>query len=43
MKREYVEALLFILHELQYKYNIEDEDIMDCFLMLENEREKYYE
>ena len=39
MEKNQIEALHFLLQELQDKYKITDQDIYDCFLILENARE----
>ena len=38
MSKEHIEALHFLIQELQNQYSIKDEDVMDCFLILENQR-----
>lgn len=39
MSKKSIEALHFLIQELQNKYNIKDVDVMDCYLILENERD----
>ena len=38
-ENEQIETLHFLIQELQNKYKITDQDLHDCYLILENSRE----